>query len=219
MTSAARPPAKPRRTWRRANRIKRWSSVLKPSSERFGFSTEYQITDDDVVGSAWLWKGDGRVLACRRGRQALGFRNASTSRGALCRRAEFFRAVSTLTFHAQQNDRRPLLLAHGAGRGARPALKLPRNLRICMQTLDRPSHPVNSPQITLRADTRRYLRDRTLTGHARSATSITSSARASSLSGTSPSAFAVLRLMTSSNLVDCTTGSSAGLAPLRIRPA
>ena len=50
--------------------------------------------------------------------------------------------------------------------------------------------------------------------------SITSSARASSVGGTSrPSALAVLRLMTSSNLVACTTGRSAGFAPLRMRPA
>src|SRR5262245_13468510 len=50
-----------------------------------------------------------------------------------------------------------------------------------------------------------------------SAHSITSSARASSVGGTSrPSAFAVLRLTTSSNFVGCSTGSSAGLAPLRI---
>ena len=33
-----------------------------------------------------------------------------------------------------------------------------------------------------------------------------------------PSAFAALRLITSSNLVGCNTGSSAGLAPLRILP-
>src|SRR5262249_24223378 len=47
--------------------------------------------------------------------------------------------------------------------------------------------------------------------------SITSSARASRLSGTvSPSAFAVFRLITSSNFVGCSTGKSAGLAPLRI---
>src|SRR5215510_6481070 len=47
--------------------------------------------------------------------------------------------------------------------------------------------------------------------------SITSSAVASNIGGTSrPSALAVLRLMTSSNLVGCTTGRSAGLAPLRI---
>src|SRR5262249_34051291 len=46
--------------------------------------------------------------------------------------------------------------------------------------------------------------------------SITSSARASSLSGTSrPSALAVLRLSTRSNLVDCMTGRSAGRSPLR----
>src|SRR5262249_35548695 len=49
--------------------------------------------------------------------------------------------------------------------------------------------------------------------------SITSSASASSLSGTSSrSALAVLRLITSSNFVGCSTGKSAGLAPFRIRP-
>src|SRR6516225_3951779 len=50
--------------------------------------------------------------------------------------------------------------------------------------------------------------------------SITSSASASRLSGIDrPSALAVLRLMTNSNLVGCTTGKSAGFSPLRIRPA
>src|SRR5262249_184669 len=47
--------------------------------------------------------------------------------------------------------------------------------------------------------------------------SITSSVRASSVGGTvRPSAFAALRLMTSSNLVGCSIGRSAGLAPLKI---
>src|SRR5512132_1051342 len=47
--------------------------------------------------------------------------------------------------------------------------------------------------------------------------SITSSASASSLSGTlRPSAFAVLRLMTSSNFVGCSIGRSPGFAPARI---
>src|SRR5258707_10508701 len=47
--------------------------------------------------------------------------------------------------------------------------------------------------------------------------SITSSARASSDGGTSrPSAFAALRLMTSSNLGGCSTGRLAGDAPFRI---
>ena len=47
--------------------------------------------------------------------------------------------------------------------------------------------------------------------------SITSSAPASSVGGTvRPSALAALRLMTSSNLVGCWTGKSAGWAPLRI---
>src|SRR5262249_9628396 len=50
--------------------------------------------------------------------------------------------------------------------------------------------------------------------------SITSSASASSLSGIwRPSALAVLRLRTSSNVVGRTTGNSAGFAPLMICPA
>ena len=45
--------------------------------------------------------------------------------------------------------------------------------------------------------------------------SITSSARTSSVGGTvMPSALAVLRLMTHSNLVGCSTGRSAGVVPL-----
>src|SRR4029450_2848954 len=49
--------------------------------------------------------------------------------------------------------------------------------------------------------------------------SITSSARADSAGETSrPSALAVLRLITSSNLVDCCTGKSVGFSPLRILP-
>jgi len=50
--------------------------------------------------------------------------------------------------------------------------------------------------------------------------SMISSASAERFGGTSmPSALAVLRLMTSSNLVDCTTGKSPGFSPLRILPA
>src|SRR5262245_7756663 len=50
--------------------------------------------------------------------------------------------------------------------------------------------------------------------------SITSSAMASSFDGISrPSALAVLRLITRSNLLDCTTGRSLGFSPLRTRPA
>jgi hypothetical protein len=49
--------------------------------------------------------------------------------------------------------------------------------------------------------------------------SITSVAVASNVSGTvRPSALAVLRLMTNSNLVGCRTGRSAGFSPLRMRP-
>src|SRR4051812_7491507 len=47
--------------------------------------------------------------------------------------------------------------------------------------------------------------------------SITSSARSKNDSGiASPSAFAVVRLRTRSNLVGCSTGSSPGLAPRKI---
>jgi hypothetical protein len=47
--------------------------------------------------------------------------------------------------------------------------------------------------------------------------SITSSASSCNALGTStPSNLAVCALMTNSNLVDCTTGKSAGFAPLRI---
>src|SRR5256886_8935143 len=50
--------------------------------------------------------------------------------------------------------------------------------------------------------------------------SITSSARARSVGGTSrPSALAVLRLITSSNLVGCTIGRSEAFSPFRMRPA
>src|SRR6476661_2865298 len=49
--------------------------------------------------------------------------------------------------------------------------------------------------------------------------SITSSALASRDGGTvMPSALAVFRLMVNSNFVGCTTGSSAGVSPFRIRP-
>ena len=50
--------------------------------------------------------------------------------------------------------------------------------------------------------------------------SITSSATLSTLSGTlRPSIVAVWALMTNSNLFDCTTSRSAGMAPLTMRPA
>src|SRR5262249_9163973 len=52
---------------------------------------------------------------------------------------------------------------------------------------------------------------------AAAAHSITSSARAKNVSGiVRPSALMVVRLMTSSNLVGCSTGRSAGFVPLRI---
>src|SRR4051794_30305307 len=58
---------------------------------------------------------------------------------------------------------------------------------------------------------------RTHAPHKRQPYSITSSARVSSVGGTmTPSAFAVFKLITSSYLVGCSTGRSAGFAPLKI---
>src|SRR5262249_53702127 len=91
-----------------------------------------------------------------------------------------------------------------------------------------PLPPCAASILTLRAIALRLLPDsgaitKYFTQHAsppRRDHSITSSARASSCGGTSrPSALAVFRLITSSNLVGCCTGRSAGFAPLRIRPA
>src|SRR5262249_20694548 len=84
----------------------------------------------------------------------------------------------------------------------------------------RKSHPAWESIALLR--TRRYRPRRSRASEQRDELalfhSITSSAATSSLSGTvSPSILAVWLLMTSSNLLDCTTGSSAGLAALRMR--
>jgi hypothetical protein len=61
---------------------------------------------------------------------------------------------------------------------------------------------------------------RTYAPQQKSRYSITSSVRACNVAGTSmSSAWAVLRLSTISNAVGCSTGRSAGLEPLSIRPA
>src|SRR5262249_20624929 len=68
------------------------------------------------------------------------------------------------------------------------------------------AHRHTSPAVSSRASSLLYLH------------SMTSSARASSVGGTSrPSSFAVLRLMANSNLVGACTGRSVGFAPLRMR--
>src|SRR5262249_61377432 len=76
----------------------------------------------------------------------------------------------------------------------------PRHLRLLRARRQRPHHRRAAEQRDERAPLHH---------------SITSSARASRLSGTvRPSALAALRLITSSYLVGCCTGRSAGLAPL-----
>jgi hypothetical protein len=94
-------------------------------------------------------------------------------------------------------DRRPLPSAARSAARAQSAAHAPRARR------ERPRRRCTSDK-----------RDELAPSH-----SITSSAMASSVGGTSrPSALAVLRLITSSYLVGCRNGKSAGLSPLRIRP-
>src|SRR5262249_46638646 len=73
---------------------------------------------------------------------------------------------------------------------------------------------------TFRAAAREHFQKAALNYNEHVRYSITSSALASSDCGTvSPSAFVVLRLMTSSYLVGACTGMSAGFSPLRMRSA
>ena len=67
-------------------------------------------------------------------------------------------------------------------------------------------------------DTRAHEREELAPPHRFPRHSITLSARATSVAGTvTPIALAVLRLITSSNLLACSTGKSFGRAPLRMR--
>src|SRR5262245_59193289 len=93
----------------------------------------------------------------------------------------------------------------------------PRTLGQCGARSKIPDGPQSRGLLRLRGErpSRRRAadeRDELAAGH-----SITSSAIASSLSGTfRPSALAVRRLITNSNRVGCSTGRSAGFAPLKI---
>ena len=79
----------------------------------------------------------------------------------------------------------------------------------------RQTSPAFAPKRTLVADMQCPL---SANGRHRVIHSITSSARASSIGGTSiPSAFAVLALMMRRNRVGCSIGRSAGFTPLRTR--
>ena len=95
-----------------------------------------------------------------------------------------------VSFHQLRTNRRPSPILLSAGSGRRPP----------------PQDLTRAAQQTTWYGCRTY--------------SITSSAVASRVGGTvRPSILAVSALMTSSNLLDCTTGRSAGLSPLRMRPA
>ena len=88
------------------------------------------------------------------------------------------------------------------------------------QALGKHADPYLLPRLLSLGGQRRSKEDRTCASEERATVHhywITSSARASSAGGiVRPSALAVLRLMTKSNLLGCSTGRSAGLAPLRI---
>src|SRR5262249_61604386 len=92
----------------------------------------------------------------------------------------------------------------GMGTGEKPAkIAHPRHPRLLPPCRERPRHRRSAEK-----------RDEPAAVH-----SITSSARSRRASDIlSPSALAVVRLMTRSNLVGCCTRSSAGLAPRRILP-
>jgi hypothetical protein len=98
----------------------------------------------------------------------------------------------------------------GAEAGGR---RLQAVVRPCCAPASRLSGP-RQPRGTPSGETPRHTRGAPTPGHAYR---ITSSAWKRSVGGiVSPSASAVLRLMISSNFVGCSTGRSAGLAPLRI---
>src|SRR5439155_12459417 len=100
-------------------------------------------------------------------------------------------------------------------------LKSRLRLRIRLRIADQHANAPHAPTL-LRPRRQRHRRGRAAEegDEVASLHSITSSAMVSSSGGTvRPSMRAVWWLMTSSNFVDCTTGRSAGLAPLRMRPA
>ena len=89
--------------------------------------------------------------------------------------------------------------------------------RVATKTIQRVMSPLEHIALKLKESRRQ---EATYAPQQNSLYSITPSARASRVGGMSrSSALAVLRLMTSSNLVGCITGRSAGLIPLRIFPA
>src|SRR6185503_18086245 len=105
----------------------------------------------------------------------------------------------------------------GAGESSRGAQRTGSNIRTIaaphVHVIQTRSPPSSSPQSLVLED--EGFERRAEAGARRH--SITWSARCSSVGGiVSLSAFAVLRLMTSSNVVGCSTGRSAGFAPLSI---
>ena len=119
---------------------------------------------------------------------------------------------------ASADGYRPMVAAFRQGLQERPNAGLPfRIVRRCEQEHANAPHPLALLRARRERPSRRAAdeRDELAPVH-----SITSSARASSMGGTSiPSIRAVSALMTSSNFDDCMTGRSAGLAPWRMRPA
>ena len=120
--------------------------------------------------------------------------------GGLCRPV-FDRDIAA--FNITGLGQPPEECGHGLGRRAVEEADH-RHLRLLRPRRDRPSRGAAEKRDQLAPPDRH---------------SITSSARASSVGGTSmPRSLAVCRLMTSSNAAARTTGRSAGFSPLRMRP-
>src|SRR6516165_11416585 len=140
----------------------------------------------------------------------------SSTRFAAAERTKSYVVAGPALVELGVDARRPTTFSQLLAEGAHARLHFRVYRRVRHQNSD-PAHPLALLRARREGPRRRAAeqRDEVPPPH-----SITSSARCCKNHGTSsPSAFAVLRFMTRSNLVGCTTGKSPGLAPLSIRPA
>jgi hypothetical protein len=163
----------------------------------------------------------GLRLRCRNVKQKCRVRNHSSASNVLQRPRKTVARVTrgAISFSSSKPFRAHRILERDkpgcVTTRMRKAFHEPGTLREAYQDSD-PPHPLTllRPRPTrLRSCCAREERDEVATVH-----SMTSSARASNWAGMSmPSAFAVLRLITSSYLFGACTGRSAGFSPLRMR--
>jgi hypothetical protein len=156
-----------------------------------------------------LQGADGRA---RRGKQDIRLERDQFRR--ISRTLHIARGPAVVDAHIAANGPSQLLQALRKRRDTHPPVRIV--LRLPHQRADAP-HPFALLRARCEWPCNRRAaekRDELAASH-----SMTSSASARRFGGTSrPSAFAVFRLITSSNLVGCMTGRSAGFSPLRMRP-